>query len=65
MLGNVFDELWARKHTREMEESKKNAEQQATEFLTLIDEMKHEPFSLRLASQYIEHQEEGRIGFSR
>ena len=48
-----------------MEESKKNAEQQAMEFLTLIDEMRQEPFTLKLASQYIEHQEEGRIDFSR
>ena len=48
-----------------MEESKKNAELQAMEFLTLIDEMKHKPLKLKLASQYIEHQEEGRIGFSR
>ena len=48
-----------------MEESKKNAELQAMEFLTLMDKLRHEPFTLRLASQYIEDQEEGRIGFSR
>ena len=47
-----------------MEESKKNAEQVAMEFSNFRDEMKHEPRSMRLASQYIEHQKEGRIGFS-
>ena len=53
------------KRAREMEESKKNAELQAMEFLTLIGEMRHQPFTLKLASQYIGHPEEGRIDFLR